>query len=191
GGRQRLTTFRLEVRFGAGRPAPNHWQGARMNGRVRSTAEWGAAAAGAALAGAMLVSWAVPGGSRVPPASVTLTAERSADLDLRPVGVALGRARLVPASPALTRVVTARNATAGALVVRLRAVPREASLDGALAFRVRTGGVTIFSGTLGELRRAGTGTFTIPSHETARVQGRTWLPSAARGYARATTPRRR
>ncbi len=153
-----------------------------MNGRVRSIAEWGAVASGAALACALLVNWAVPGGTRVPPASVTLVAERSQDLDLRPAGVTLGRAMLAPASPALTRVVTARNATASALVVRLRAVPREASLDGALAFRIRTGGTTVFSGTLGELRRTGTRTFTIPSHETARVELRTWLPTTARGY---------
>jgi hypothetical protein len=153
-----------------------------MNGRVRSIAEWGAAAVGAALAGGLLVGWAVPGGSAPPPASVTLVTERSQDLDLRPAGDTLGRALLSPASPALTRAVTARNATAGALVVRLRAVPREAALDGALAIRIRTGGATVFAGRLWKLRKRGSRAFTIPSHATARVVVRTWLPAGALGY---------
>jgi hypothetical protein len=159
-----------------------------MNGRVRSIAEWGAAAIGAAVAGSLLVGWAVPGGTTAPPASVTLVAERSQDLDLRPAGSTLGRALLAPASPALTRVVTARNATASALVVRLRAVPREASLDGALAIRIRAGGSTVFAGRLWKLRERGSRPFTIPSHESVRVQVRAWLPAHAIGFeARAET----
>jgi hypothetical protein len=159
-----------------------------MNGRVRSTAEWGAAVSGGALAVALLLSWAVPGGAKASPASVALVAERSQDLDLRPAGVSLGRIMLVPGSPAQTRVVTARNATAGALVVRLRAVPREASLDGALAFRIRTGSRTIFSGSLAELRRSGSTPVTLPSHATARFDVRMRMLPGARGYeARALT----
>ena len=109
-----------------------------MNGRVRSTTEVGAALMGAALAVALLAGWMVPRGSNAAAAVVTLVAARSTDLDVQPAGAPLGRASLVPASPALERVVIARNATASALVVRLRAVPRDKSLDGALAFRVRT-----------------------------------------------------
>ena len=154
-----------------------------MNGRVRSIAEGGAAVAGAALACALLVNWAVPGGTRTPPASVTLVTERSQDLDLGSADETLGRAMLAPASPALTRVVTARNATAGALVVRLRAVPRDASLDGALAFRIRSGGTTLFSGRLWKLREHGSRAFTIPSHGTVRVVVRTWLPAHSIGFA--------
>ena len=71
--------------------------------------------------------------------------------------------------------------------MRLRAVPRDKSLDGALAFRVRTHSVTIFSGSLGGLRH-GSDTCTLPSHRTARVEIRTWLPRGAEGYeARAET----
>ena len=153
-----------------------------MNGRVRSTTEVGAALMGAALAVALLAGWMVPRGASATAAVVTLVAARSNDLDLQPAVAPLGRASLVPASPALERVVTARNATASALVVRLRAVPRDHSLDGALAFRVRTRGLTIFSGSLGELRRRGSDTFTLPSHRTARVEIRTWLPRGAQDY---------
>ena len=120
-----------------------------MNGRVRSTAEWGGVVMGAAIAASLLAAWTVTGGTRAVPASVTIVPDRSDTLDLRPVLVPQGHATLAPASPALEWAFTARNATASALVVRIRAVPQDAALDGALAVRVRTRGATIFTGWLG------------------------------------------
>jgi hypothetical protein len=153
-----------------------------MNGRVRSTAEWGGALIGATLAVALLAGWSVPGGTRPAPASVTLAADRSDDLDFGAAAVSIGHARLAPGSPALERAFTARNATASALVVRIRAVPQDVSLDDALALRVSTGHATIFSGPLRDLRSRGSDTFALASHETARIDVRAWLPASARGY---------
>lgn len=153
-----------------------------MNGRVRSTAEWGGAVIGAALAASLLAGWTVSGGTRAVPASVTVVADRSDDLDLRPTVVPQGHAGLAPGSPALEWAFTARNATASALVVRIRAVPQDEALDGALALRVRTRGVTIFTGLLRDLRLRGSDAFPLASHKTVRVDVHAWMPRTARGY---------
>jgi hypothetical protein len=153
-----------------------------MNGRVRSTAEWGGAVIGAALAASLLAGWTVSGGARAVPASVTIVADRSDTLDLRAAVVPQGHATLAPASAALEWAFTARNATARALVVRIRAVPQDAALDGALALRVQTRGETIFSGLLRDLRQRGSDTFVLASHKTARVEVHASIPAAARGY---------
>ena len=153
-----------------------------MNGRVRSRAEWGAVVIGAAVAASLLAGWTVSGGTRAVPASVTIVADRSNTLDLRPVVVPQGHATLAPASPALEWAFTARNATASALVVRIRAVPQDAALDGALALRVQTRGATIFSGQLRGLRLHGSDAFPLASHKTVRIEVHAWMPSTARGY---------
>ena len=153
-----------------------------MNGRVRSTAEWGGAVIGAALAASLLAGWTVSGGTRAAPASVTIVADRSDTLDLRPLVVPQGHAGLAPASPALEWAFTARNATASALVVRIRAVPLDVALDDALALRVRTRGVTIFTGPLRDLRTRGSDSFPLASHATVRVDVDARMPSTARGY---------
>src|SRR5262245_28725282 len=158
-----------------------------MNGRVRSTAEWGGAMIGAAVAVSLLAGWTVAGGTVPAPASVTLVADRSNDLDFGAAAASIGHAQLAPASPALERAFTARNATASALVVRLRAVPRETTLDSALALRVRVGGTRIFSGLLRDLRSTGSDRFTLASHRTARIDVRAWMTGAPGYEARAET----
>jgi len=137
---------------------------------------------GAALAVSLLAAWTVSGGTRAVPASVTIVADRSNDLDLRSVVVPQRHATLAPASPALEWALTARNATASALVVRIRAVPQDAALDGALALRVRTRGATIFTGRLRDLRLHGSDAFPLASHKMVRVQVDAWMPTTARGY---------
>src|SRR5437868_1609144 len=106
-----------------------------MSGQARSTAEWGAIAIGATIAVAFLSSWYFPTKSTTSPATVTLVAERSNDLAVDPVAGPLAVASLWPASHPVRRVIEARNATGGTLVVRLRAVPETHDLDPVLVFR--------------------------------------------------------
>jgi hypothetical protein len=149
---------------------------------VRSRAQWAAVAVGAAVAVLLLSTWIVQGGSATAPARVTLVAERSNDLDVHPVTGPLGTGTLRPSSPALVRVVKARNPTGGKLMVSLRAAPDDPGLDSVLAFRIRHAGVTIFDGSLADLRTRGTASFELESHKTTGVEVSAWIPLGSKGY---------
>jgi hypothetical protein len=149
---------------------------------IRAKVEWSAVAIGAMLALALLSSWMLPGGSATAPARVTLVAERSTDLDVKQVLGPLGTALLTPASPALVRVVDARNATGGTLTVRLQAAPDDHGLDHDLSLRLRTGDKTIFNGPLADLRARGSRPFSLASHESVRIHVSAWIPPGRKGY---------
>jgi hypothetical protein len=79
-------------------------------------------------------------------------------------------------------VVSVRNATGETLEVMLRAGVETRALDRLLRLRVRAHGRTLFSGTLGSLRR-GALLGPLPSHATLTVRVEAWLaPDAGPAY---------
>lgn len=156
-----------------------------MSRRMGTLKVWVGFAAGVAVVALLLPGWTVRGGTSSPGAHITLAPQRSVNLDVHPVARPLARKELVPSAAArgLSGVVSARNATADTLRVRLRANPESWALDNLLQIRVHRRGHTVFSGPLGALRD-GVSLGTLASHATMSLRVRAWLaPEAGSGWA--------
>ena len=154
-----------------------------MTGRSRTVARWGSFAAGAALLAPLLSGWTIAGGV-ASGAEITLAPQRHAELDVQPVASPLARKTLVPSERdgGVGGVVSVRNATRETLEVTLRAGVETRALDQLLRLRLQAGGRTLFSGSLGSLRR-GASLGPLPSHATLTVRVETWLaPDAGPAY---------
>ena len=151
-----------------------------MNRRKGSLKVWVGFAAGVIGVAVLLPGWTVRGGTERPGARITLAPQRSVSLDVQPVERPLAAKVLVPSSSAggVGGVFFARNATAEALRVTLRAGVETRALDPLLRIRVQAAGRKPFVGTLGSLRR-GVPLGTLPSHATIAVRIRAWLASEA------------
>jgi hypothetical protein len=112
----------------------------------------GGLVAGAAGAAVLLAGWAVPAGTVVPPAHVTLSVEPSADVALTPMGENVARATLSAGAGRLSRRIDLRNATGEPRSVRLRLTSREHGLDEVLAVRLASDGRVLYAGPLSRLR---------------------------------------
>lgn len=143
----------------------------------RPLINWLGLALGAAAALGALSTWQLAGGSAPPPARLSLVAGYSHTLDVRPAGIPLTRS-IVPsaAGKGLVRPVTLRNATADALLVRVRASSPDPALGRLVALTITRAGQTLFSGSLAGLNRPTAASFALASHETAQLNVRAWLP---------------
>jgi hypothetical protein len=138
---------------------------------------WLGLALGAAAALAALSTWQLAGGSTPAPARLSLVADHSHTLDVRPAGIALTRSIVPSASGSgLMRPITVRNATADPLRVRVRASSPDPALGRLVAVSVTTAGQTLVSGSVAGLRRPTAALLTLASHETAQLDVHAWLP---------------
>ncbi len=161
-----------------GEPAPGSQRdNAKELGVRRPLINWHGLALGAAAALAALSTWQVAGGSTPAPARLSLVADYSQTLDVRPAGVALTRSVVPSASGnGLIRPVTVRNATADPLRVRVRASSPDPALGRLVAVSVTKAGQTLVSGSLAGLRRPTATLLTLASHQTAQLDIDAWLP---------------
>jgi hypothetical protein len=121
--------------------------------KLTNVARWAGLAAGVSLALVALSAARVPAGTHEVPARVSLVAEPSVQLGVSPVARELLSAhRLVPGLGSVSGLVQISNLTAAPLSAR----PRVRSLRGeapeALRIEVTSGGRTLYSGKLSDLR---------------------------------------
>jgi hypothetical protein len=157
-----------------------------MNANRRSWIEWGAFSIGAVVALLSLAGWRIAGGREASAATVSLVAARSAEIDVRPAGVVLTKNGLKPSSSragGVEQTLSARNATAHALSVRLRATASSHDLDDVLAVRASVDGRVLYRGSLAGFRHGTRSAFALASHQTAQVRLAAWIPrDVRRGY---------
>lgn len=143
------------------------------------------ALAGIALALVALSTWQVPRGTGVPRGALTFTTWPTGELEVRPGTPFLEDTDLRPraAAGAPKGAFTLRNQTPVALGVRFRARPSIPDLDGLLRVRIGAAGRTLYTGSLGDLRRWTARSLALRSGQRARVEVRAWVPESARdGY---------
>ena len=140
--------------------------------------KWSGFALGAAAFAPLLAGWSIDGGTGSG-AVVALTAQRHADLDVEPARE-LARKTLRPSTRAagVAASLTARNATARPLAVRIRVGTETRALDSALRIRVTSGTRSLFTGGLASLRR-GVDLGVLPSHATLSLRVQAWIPAGA------------
>ena len=164
-----------------------------MQAATHLRVEWTALLLGVALAGLAVAGWQVDGGPTAPPAHVSLVTSPSETLAVSPTGKELeGPLRASDGSPGLASPMTVRNATGGAVAVRVKAEADAAALDEALLVRVSAKGQSVWEGPLGELRDGTPEAFVLQSHETTDVTIFAWISENADGAdwrARAETVR--
>ena len=136
---------------------------------------------GAAFVAFLLAGWRVPGGQVAPGADVSVTVNRTGELDVAPHGRLLHVRDLRPGRFAEARFV-ATNTTGTTLAVRVRARAGGADLDEQLALRVLARRAPLFSGTLGRLRVRSRRRLVLSAGASAALVVRVWLPSRARAY---------
>jgi hypothetical protein len=136
---------------------------------------------GVALVAVMLVGWRVPGGSKAPGAQVSVTINRTGELDVEPLGRLMDARDLRPGRFAQARF-TVVNTTGTAVDVRLRARVDGTDLDDELAFGVTARGISRFSGTLGQLRVPTRRRLIMSPGAHVPLIVRVWVPSRARDY---------
>jgi hypothetical protein len=136
---------------------------------------------GAALVVVLLPGWRVPGGKVAPGADVSVTVNRTGELDVAPHGRLLHVRDLLPGRFAEARFV-ATNTAGTTLAVRVRVRADGVDLDEQLAVRVLARRRPLFSGTLGGLRRPPRRRLVLSAGASAPVVVRVWLPSRARAY---------
>jgi hypothetical protein len=164
-----------------------------MQAATHLRVEWTALLLGVALAGLAVAGWQVDGGPTAPPAHVSLVTTPSDTLAVTPAGKQLeGTLRASDGSQGLASPMTVRNATGGAVAVRIKAEADSTALDEALLVRVSAKGQSVWEGPLGELRDGTPEAFVLQSHETTDVTVLTWIPEnadEADWHARAETVR--
>ena len=121
--------------------------------KLTTVARWAGVAAGVSIALVALSAARVPAGTHEVPARVSLVAEPSVQLGVSPVARELLSAhRLVPGLGSVSGLVQISNLTGA----RLSARPRVRSLRGvapeAVRIQVSSGGRTLYSGKLSDLR---------------------------------------
>jgi hypothetical protein len=135
----------------------------------------------AALAVVLLAGWRVPGGQATPGADVSVTVNRTGELDVAPHGRLLHVRDLLPGGFAEARFV-ATNTTGTTLGVRVRARADGADLDERLALRVVARRRPLFSGALGRLRVRSRRRLVLTAGASAALVVRVWLPPRTRAY---------
>ena len=164
-----------------------------MQAATHLRVEWAALLLGVALACLAIAGWQVDGGPTAPPAHVSLMTTPSETLAVTPTGEELkGTLRASDGSQGLASPMTVRNATGGAVAVRITAEADSAALDETLLVRVSAKGQLVWEGRLGALRDGTPEPFVLQSHETADVTVFTWIPyeaAEADWQARAATVR--
>jgi hypothetical protein len=136
---------------------------------------------GAALVVVLLLGWRVPGGQVAPGADVSVTVNRTGELDVAPHGRLLHVRDLRPGRFAEARFV-ATNTAGTTLAVRVRVRADGADLDEQLAVRVLARRRPLFSGMLGDLRLPPRRRLVLSAGTSAALVVRVWLPSRARAY---------
>lgn len=139
-------------------------------------------ALGVVLAGAALAAWRVPGGESTLGADVRVDAVQTGEIGVSPLRPFVTAVSLVPGSQAGGSVAL-RNQTGVPLRVRVRALPSTADLDPLLQVHIGNGSQTLFSGSLGRLRRADSAPIALASGASRRLNVRVSLPAGVRsGY---------
>jgi len=136
---------------------------------------------GVALVALLLAGWRVPGGPKAPGAQVSVTVNRTGELDVEPLGQLVDVHDLLPGRFAEVLFI-ATNTTGAAVDVRLRARADGAELDDQLAFRVGAWRTSLFSGTLRQLRVPTRRRLVLSAGARVPLIVRVWLPSRARAY---------
>jgi hypothetical protein len=139
--------------------------------------KWIGAAAGILLAVALVLSWKVPAEGRPLPAEVSLRADPSGELELRPASDFLSAERLEVGGRAASGRVLLHNITPVTLAVRVRLEPSSPALDRALLVRLESDGGRLAEARLGALRRWSTRSLRIRSGRSAVLRARVWLPA--------------
>jgi hypothetical protein len=134
---------------------------------------------GVAIAAVALVSWRVPGGQRTLGADVRMEALQTGPVGVAPLQPFLSTPSLLPGST-VSGDVTLRNQTGVPLSLRLRALPSTPDLDSLLQVRVSAGTRTLYDGSLGGLRTAGTAPLRVASARSAQLEVRATLPASVR-----------
>lgn len=136
-------------------------------------------ALGLVIALAAVLSWRVSAAGESLGAEVRFVAAPAGEVSISPGGVLLTARRLAPGDSATGRF-EVRNMTGSPLRVRLRALPSERSLDGALRVEFTAQGRKIAAGRLGELRSFGSGEgLSLPRGASREVALRAELNRAA------------
>lgn len=187
----------LDGQTGAG--SSSHSAGAALHAMITDSAQSGGRIAdhpamgrsvrpaglvlGLGLVAVLLLGWRVPGGDAAPGASVSVTVNRTGELDVQPAGRLLHVRDMVPGDPARAAVARweLRNATGMRLAVRVRADASGRDLDEQLAIRIEAGSRRLFDGTLGELRSGSSRRLRLISGERAALALRAWLPPTGAG----------
>jgi hypothetical protein len=139
-------------------------------------------ALGVVLAGAALAAWRVPGGESTLGADVRVDAVQTGEIGVSPLRPFVNASSLLPGSHA-DGAVAVRNQTGVPMRVRLRALPSTPDLDPLLRMRVDSGAQNLFTGSLGELRRAGSAAIALVPGASRRLSVRVSLPAGLRsGY---------
>jgi hypothetical protein len=142
--------------------------------------DWTALVLGLTLAALAVAGWRVDGGITTPPAEVSFQTAASPTLAVSPTGRTVkGTLRASTPDRGVEDRMTVRNATGGALAVRLRAEAATSDLDEALAVRVTVKGEALWEGPLGELQEGMPTSFVLASHETADVTVLAWIPETS------------
>ncbi len=106
---------------------------------------------GLGLVAVLVSGWTVAGGRAAPGAHVTVTVNRTGELDVAPLGRLLDVRDIVPGGRDEARFVVT-NVTGSHLAVRVRARADSADLDDQLMIELSARGKQLFAGTLGKLR---------------------------------------
>jgi hypothetical protein len=134
---------------------------------------------GIALAAAALLTWRVSGGERALGADVRFEALQTGPVGVTPVHPFASTPSLLPGS-AVSGDVALRNQTGAPLALRLRALPSTSDLNALLRVRVSAGAKTLYDGSLGGLRSAGTSRLRLASAQSASVHVNASLPASVR-----------
>lgn len=139
--------------------------------------KWIGAAAGILLAVALVLSWKVAAEGRPLPAEVSVRADPSGELELRPAGDFLSAPRLRVGGRAASGTLLLHNITPVTLAVRVRLEPSSPGLDRALLVRLDGDGRQLVVARLGALRRWSTRALRIRSGRSAVLRARVSLPA--------------
>jgi hypothetical protein len=131
---------------------------------------------GIALAAAALLSWRVPGGERTLGADVRFEALQTGPVGVTPIQSFASTPSLLPGK-AISGDVTLRNQTGTPLALRLRALPSTSDLNSLLVVRVSAGAKTLYDGSLGGLRSAGTSPLRLAPGRSGAVRVNASLPA--------------
>jgi hypothetical protein len=136
-------------------------------------------AIGVVLAGAALAAWRVPGGESTLGADVRVDAVQTGEIGVSPLRPFVNAVSLLPGSHAGGKV-GLRNQTGVPLRVRVRALPSGRDLDSLLQVRIENGSQTLFTGSLGELRRADSAPVLLAPGASRKLSVRVSLPAGLR-----------
>jgi hypothetical protein len=134
---------------------------------------------GVSVAVLALVSWRVPGGERTLGTDLRIEALQTGEIGVAPLHPFVSAPSLLPGS-SVAGDLTVRNQTGVPLALRLRALPSVRDLDRLLVVRVSAGSRTLYDGSLGVLRAAGTQPLALRGPMAQRLHVSASLPPGVR-----------